>query len=314
MTSGQADVSSEGLGSSSEVTSSEVVAPAFDIVVEFLPSALETSIEVQSSFRRAEAFWETVIVGDLPDVSVRARQACVAGEDAYVEGLIDDLHIFVASKAIDGVDGILGAAGPCLSHSSRNNLPLAGYMEFDSADLQRYADEGRLDEIITHEMGHVLGFGGVLWTYPQTSLGGSPFLVDPTGAEGVSGANPPDTHFVGPHAMAEFDAVGGVQYDGAKVPVENIGGEGTANGHWREDVLGNELMTSFMTNRDGVLSSVTIAALEDMGYTVNYDAAQDYVWPPPTEKGQFNLRTGEELAPVDFGNDVLQIPVKNLDD
>lgn len=283
-------------------------------MVEFLPSALSLNDEIQSSFLRAEAYWETVIIGDLPDVDVRIEQACVADEGAYIQGLVDDLHIFVAAKAIDGVDGVLGAAGPCLSHSSRNSLPIAGYMEFDTADLQRYSDEGRLDEIITHEMGHVLGFGGVLWSFPQESLGGDPFLVDPTDVNG-NDPSPPDTHFVGPHAMAEFDAIGGSAYSGAKVPVENIGGAGTANGHWREDVMGNELMTSFMTERDGVLSSVTIAALEDMGYTVNYEAAENYAWPPPDERGPFSsLRVGEPLAPVDFGNDVLQLPVRNVDD
>lgn len=305
----------ETLGASSDTTSDEnpVATSEFDIVVEFLPSAT-LNAEIESSFLRAEAFWETVIVGDLPDVDVRIQQACVADEGAYIQGMIDDLHIFVAAKAIDGVDGVLGAAGPCLSHSSRNNLPLAGYMEFDTADLQRYSDEGRLDEIITHEMGHVLGFGGVLWSFPQESLGGDPFLVDPTDVNG-NDPSPPDTHFVGPHAMAEFDAIGGSAYSGAKVPVENIGGAGTANGHWREDVMGNELMTSFMTERDGVLSSVTIAALEDMGYTVNYDAAQSYAWPPPDERGPFSsLRAGEPLAPVDFGNDVLQLPMRNVDD
>lgn len=311
-TSAPANSSSESASASSEADSGEDQS-AFDIELEFLSSAGQVSEQVRSSFVEAEAFWENVIVGDLPDVDVRFEQACVPDQDAYVQGLIDDLHIFVAVRSIDGVDGVLGAAGPCLSHSSRNNLPLAGYMEFDSADLDRYADEGRLDEIIIHEMGHVLGFGGVLWGFPQDSLNGDPFLVDPTNVQGGD-PYPPDTHFVGPHAMAEFDAIGGAAYSGAKVPVENVGGEGTANGHWREDVMGNELMTSFMTNREGVLSSVTIAALEDMGYTVNYGAASNYVWPPPEERGGSFLRAGEELSPVDFSHDILQLPMRNVED
>lgn len=298
--------------SSSDATS-EPVTKEFDIVVRFLATAEASSPEVQASFLRAEAFWESIIVGDLPDITVRGSQPCVQDEGAVVEGVVDDLVIFVATKAIDGVDGILGAAGPCLSHSSRQNLPLAGYMQFDSADLQRYSDEGRLDEIIAHEMGHVLGFGGLLWGYPQDVIGGEPFLVDPAEAGGA-GPVLPDTHFIGPNAIAAFDAAGGDNYSGAKVPVENTGGEGTVNGHWREDVMGNELMTSFMTNRDGILSAITIAALEDMGYEVDYSAAQDYAWPPPDERGPFLKRDGTELADVNFGNDVLQIPVRNVDE
>ncbi len=307
------ETSSEQQVTSSEDVETVDVQPEFDIQIEFLSSANQLSAEVQSSFLEAEAFWENVIVGDLPDVDVRFEQACVPDQGAYVQGTIDDLHIFVAARSIDGVDGVLGAAGPCLSHASRNNLPLAGYMEFDTADLQRYADEGRLDEIIIHEMGHVLGFGGVLWTFPQDSLAGDPFLVNPTNVEG-NDPSPPDTHFVGPHAIAEFDAIGGLAYGGAKVPVENVGGAGTANGHWREEIMGNELMTSFMTNREGVLSTVTIAALEDMGYTVNYDAADDYAWPPPDERGGNFLRSGDELSPIDFSNDVLQLPMRNVED
>ncbi len=282
-------------------------------MVEFLPSAQSLNDDVRSAFLRAEAFWERVIVGDLPDINLPRQQVCTADEteSAVLQaGLVDDLHIFVAAQAIDGVDGILGAAGPCLSHSSRNDLPLAGYMRFDTADLQRYSDEDRLDEIIAHEMGHVLGFGGPLWGYPQPSLGGETLLADPAGGGGTP---LPDTHFVGPNAVAEFDAVGGTGYSGAKVPVENTGGQGTVNGHWREDVMGNELMTSFMTNRDGILSSVTIAALEDMGYTVNYAAAEDYMWPPPDPRGALlRAEASEGLAPVNFGNDVLQIPVRDV--
>src|SRR5690606_17165913 len=311
--SGEVVTSSDTSETSSESTAVPQKPSEFDITLEFLGNASQLSDSVRAAFLEAEAFWENVIVGDLPDVEVRFRQACVAEQGAYVEGTIDDLHIFVAARNIDGVDGVLGAAGPCLSHASRNNLPLAGYMEFDTADLQRYANEGRLDEIIIHEMGHVLGFGGVLWGFPQDSLGGEPFLANPTDVQ-RNDPSPPDTHFIGPHAMAEFDAIGGTAYTGAKVPVENIGGAGTANGHWREEVMGNELMTSFMTNREGVLSTVTIAALEDMGYTVNYDAADNYVWPPPDERGRGFLRAGEELSPIDFSNDILQLPMRNVED
>lgn len=293
----------------SDQTSGPPLAFEFDITLEFLPSAQSLEGDIKEAFNRAKAFWENVIVGDLPDVAITRPQVCVSDpeESAVVRSDIDDLHIFVAAKPIDGVDGVLGAAGPCLSHSARNNLPVAGFMQFDTADLRRYADEGRLEEIIAHEMGHVLGFGGLLWSYPQTSLGGQSFLADPSGDQGRR-----DTHFIGPTAIAEFNSVGGSAYDGAKVPVENTGGQGTVNSHWREDVMGNELMTSFMTNRDGLLSRVTIAALEDMGYEVNYAAAEAYVWPPPNERGRF-LKGGEELAPVNFGNDVLQIPIRNIE-
>ena len=72
---------------------------------------------------------------------------------------------------------------------------------------------------------------------------------------------------------------------GNKVPVENCGtspyvspvcGGGTVNGHWREVVLGNELMTGYLNAGSNPLSIASIAAQGDIGYTVNYAAADTY--------------------------------------
>lgn len=284
----------------SDSSTSEPLTPAFDIDLVYLDEA-EASTAVVESFERAEAFWEELIVGDLPDITTR-RQAC-NGPDIYVEGTIDDLQIFVAVGKMDGPDGILGAAGPCLGRPTFDGgLPLAGFMQFDSEDLERYAQQGRLDEVIIHEMGHVLGFGGVLWQEQG-------YLADASD-ENVAR----DTHFTGEKAIAAFDAIGGNAYADAKVPVENIGGQGTANGHWREQVMGNEMMTSYMTNLEAVLSTVTLAALEDMGYEVDYSKAGGYEWPPPDERSSlFSLRTEAELPPIYFGNDILDIPYSTVE-
>jgi hypothetical protein len=123
-----------------------------------------------------------------------------------------------------------------------------------------------------------------------------------------------DTAFEGERALAEFDALVGAEYADARVPVENTGGQGVANGHWRESVFGNELMSPFMSRLDGVLSRVTIASLEDIGYEVSYDAAGDYVWPPPDEPvpggGQFPFGpAGVDTPTIDLSNDALDIPV-----
>ncbi len=282
-----------------DTSTSEPSDPAFDIDLVFLDES-ESSPEVVDSFVRAEAFWEELIIGDLPDITTR-QQAC-NGPDIYVEGTIDDLQIFVAVGMIDGPDGILGAAGPCLGRPTwQGGLPLAGFMQFDSEDLERYAQQGRLDEVIIHEMGHVLGFGGVMWQEQG-------FLADPSDDNVAR-----DTHFTGEKAIAAFDSIGGNAYSDAKVPVENVGGEGTANGHWREEVMGNEMMTSYMTNLEAVLSTVTLAALEDMGYEVDYTKAGGYEWPPPDERsGLFSLRAEPALPAIDFGDDILDLPFTTI--
>jgi hypothetical protein len=175
-------------------------------------------------------------------------------------------------------------------------------MNLDSDDLQAFAEAGRLEEVVLHEMGHVLGIGS-LWE-------GLGFVEAP--ADG-SGAH--DSAFNGASARAAFDEVGGDAYQGgAKVPVENLGSEGEINGHWREAALGSELMTTRMGSSTAALSIVTIASLEDLGYQVSYDAADSYSW--PSEDGVFSLRTvGAPPAPsIDLSSDQLAIVLLEVTD
>ncbi len=121
-----------------------------------------------------------------------------------------------------------------------------------------------------HEMGHVVGFG-TLW-----SLKGR--LQNPSLSGGA------DPFFNGPEAIAAFDRNGGAGYSGgAKVPVENTGGSGTADSHWRESVFDTELLTGFLDG--GVpnpLSVISVASLADLGYLrANYAAANAYVLASP---------------------------------
>ena len=105
---------------------------------------------------------------------------------------------------------------------------------------------------MVHETTHVLGFGP---RWVQLNL-----LDQET-----------DPHFTGPRAIAAFDAAGGADYSGAKVPTQ------PGQGHWRESVFGSELMTSSLfVNRREPLSAITLEALVDMGYHVDLSFADDY--------------------------------------
>ena len=92
----------------------------------------------------------------------------------------------------------------------------------------------------------------------------------------------PDTHFNGLKAVAAFDAAGGSSYTGAKVPVENMGGSGNRDSHWRESVLDNELMTTHivLSSENNPLSAITIQAMADIGYSVDVTQADAYTLPP----------------------------------
>jgi hypothetical protein len=169
-------------------------------------------------------------------------------------------------------------------------------MEFDVDDVEQLEEEGSLQSVILHEMGHVIGFG-TLWT--DLGLLANPSEPDP---------EPPlaDTHFTGADAIAAFNAAGGSSYSGAKVPVMNVGGAGTVNSHWRDGVFDPELMTGFLNAGVNPLSAITVASLADLGYTVDGSAADPFTLDPAFRIA--GPRRGREMV-----NDVISDPIRRMD-
>ena len=102
-----------------------------------------------------------------------------------------------------------------------------------------------------------------------------------------------------------IDDAGGTGYGGAKVPVENTGGPGTRNGHWREAVMGAELMTGWSEEgRTEPLSAITIQSLTDLGYAVDAMAADPYRLP-----GADAAREVDRSRLIPYGNDIWRGPI-----
>jgi hypothetical protein len=195
-------------------------------------------------FNNAAARWEQIIVGDLPSVTFQGR-------------VIDDLSIDVSARSIDGAGGVLGQAAADRFRSG-SQLPYHGFAEFDSADLAQMEANGTLFSVVLHEIGHVLGIG-TLWQ--RLGL--------------VSGAGTSNPLFTGRQATAEYNTLTGTTSRG--IPVENSGGSGTADAHWRESIFTGELMTGYIGPGTRLpLSRVTVASLADLGYQVNINAADAY--------------------------------------
>jgi hypothetical protein len=210
-----------------------------------------------AAFGVAADRWNTAITGDVPDIFINlAANSCGAPHPAVSE-TVDDILIFVTVTSIDGPGKILGSAGPCRIRSG-SNLPVIGVIYLDADDLAGLAASGLLDEVVIHEMGHVLGIG-TLW---PASL--------------VTGSGGTDPFFSGPGAVSQFLAAGGSAYSGSPVPIENTGGAGTKDAHWRESVLATEIMTGWINAGGNPLSRITIASLGDMGYQVDTGAADSY--------------------------------------
>ncbi len=276
--------------SGNPVTFTATGTSAFDIEIQFLSSATASQ---RQAFTDAAERWRAWSPETSRTFRSRPWQTIVARARRQLNQTIDDLLIFVTLEHIDGPGGVLGSAGPCFIRNS-NNLSVLGAMIFDKQDLANIEDAGLLQVLILHEMGHVLGFGS-LW--PTMGLLADPSLPPATGT---------DPHFTGAQAITAFNQVGGNAYTGAKVPVENTGGEGTADGHWRESVFINELMTGFVDLGENPLSVVTVSSLADQGYVVNKVGVDPYSL-------TLSLRALGGRHRFQLGSDLLRIPIRKVD-
>lgn len=257
-----------------------------DAVIAGTPSA-----SLRSAVESAVDTWESIVTTSLPDVDFSTEpipaDTCVAGQPE-VSDIVDDLRIFVRLDSIDGVGGTLANAGPCYRRLA-SGLPVVANITIDTDDLDG-ASSTLMRQLIVHEVGHALGFG-VRWHAFSLLRNAS---LDRFGQEIRP---PPDTHFVGPLAVAAFDVAGGTGYASGKVPVANVGGAGRADGHWRESVLGHELMTPILTvGQAQPLSAITIQSLADLGYGVDVSRAESYTLPRPATS--FALRAQAAAATV----------------
>jgi len=245
-------------------------------------------------FDSAAAHWSRLIYGDVPDIALNVGPGTCTSRAPAINETIDDIVIFAILDSIDGPGKILGQAGPCWIRSV-GFQPIIGVMFFDTADVHNLELSGLFDEVVTHEMGHVLGFG-TIWSTAYLGL--------------IAGAGGSDPHFIGTEALAAFDRIGAAGYSaGAKVPVENTGGSGTRDSHWRESVFGEELMTGYLgaAGVPKLLSVVTVASMGDEGYQVNYAGADAFA----LSFAALRAQAGGQAVPL--VDDILRLPIGVVD-
>ncbi|NOX53014.1 MAG: hypothetical protein GXP27_00970, partial [Planctomycetes bacterium] len=238
----------------------------FDIQVNFLG---EWTASQREAVLAAAQRWERIVIADLPDVNVPGI------------GLVDDLVINAGFAPLDGAGNVLAGSAPTYVRSE-SRLPAAGDLLFDAEDLALLEANGKFETTALHEIGHLLGIGTI---WQDLGL--------------VTGSGSADPQFVGPHAVAAYNALTGGSYSG--VPIENTGGGGNAEHHWRESIFTTELMTGY-AEASGVaepISAVTIASLADLGYVVDMDRAEVFA---PIASPQALAQQGASGSGVSPGN------------
>jgi len=199
-------------------------------------------------FEAAARRWEQVIVGNLPPAVVNGRT-------------IDDLEIRISFEDLGEHTG--GLSAPSEARDAPPHFPITGTSTYNSAKFDPTLQTFWFN-IILHEFAHVLGIGTA---WPSYDAG---FIF-----ENDSGGCSNEYSAPRGRAKAAF-----LEYSGLETAAEN----GNVPpiyvsdcGHWSR-ALKPELMIPGSLPEDPPLklSKITIGALDDLGYEVDYTQADPY--------------------------------------
>lgn len=187
------------------LTAVQPVRAQFDLQITVNPAGFSASqlIVLEDSLDKAEALWERVITGYQPGISLTGVSITVQQgstfADAQVTGTATQFGFRLTTSGRVRVNaGVIDAFG------SWNGTP--GPVDPDP----NFLGLNYVDDILAHEIGHVLGIG-TQWTSNDVySLGSG--------------------RYTGPHGVAAYQA----EFDPntSFVPVELAGSAGTQNTHW----------------------------------------------------------------------------------
>lgn len=213
---------------------------------------IDLSIQVTTptsvdAFVKARSRWMEIITQDLPGQDLNNNSG---GGGGYV----DDLRVRTFEESIDGPGGIVAQARVDeirRDPSTGKVTSVAGIIRFDNDDVAMLMSSSDWEDVILHEMGHVIGFG-LLWPANDLVNGtlGNLQSFDYLGAEGIR-------VWTDDWNCNATDAP----------PVDFFGT------HWNE-CLRNEFMTG--VGPPGPVSTLTLASLEDIGYTVDYALSEAF--------------------------------------
>eukprot|EP00924_Labyrinthula_sp_SR-Ha-C_P016532 maker-scaffold_6-snap-gene-6.12-mRNA-1 protein AED:0.00 eAED:0.00 QI:77/1/1/1/1/1/2/158/408 len=281
--------------------------PTFDDCVAFVSAASRLSSAVGDTVSDLGVTDEDLTLEDFCGTET-ANPITVFSAGENLSGLT--IGVLIAPE--DGPGGTLAAAGPCVFNVD-TELPVIGEMTFDSADTADLSEFNKLNDVVLHEMLHVLGFGSI-WTsildFEGEAITTANLLEDPVfifNAEGlvtgVTHSNQPK--YIGEQGIQafeeltdieeEFVPIQGVTVDG-KVAFNavELEGQGSIDAHLDVDTFYNALMTfafDVEAGEESPLTKVTLASLRDLGYLVNTTIADYYILPTlEKQSGNSKLR------------------------
>ena len=205
---------------------------------------IEVKFETNASGTELEAKHKALV-----ERAARRVEAMITGDVSGGQA-IDNVITVKLKDTGDGVGNNLASAGMSTAYGS--GLAASGQMTIDEDDLDSMITGGYAYGTYIHEIMHAVGFSS---SHPNFS--GSTY----------NGAN----------AIAQYNEIMGTSV--TSLNIEDDGGAGTAGSHWEQDDFSNELMTGYVSLGETPLSKVTVGALDDLGYEVDYNAADPWYGP-----------------------------------
>jgi hypothetical protein len=286
---GTTEISAMSGSATASRTISVAPAPAsFNTDVRYLNLSLPS--QGQADVLAARQLWQSVIRSGGPPDHVRwtSGQLCPTGPNAVpiplnvnIDEPVQSVLVYVQLKALPS--STLAQTTICQDRTA-SHLPVLAVIDISAENLNAMLADGRFKSVIAHEMGHALGFGNE-WA--------------PAGLIDVS--DPSDPVYTGKYGVYAYSHGNFARYfPGRMVPVERGGTAGSVGSHWRESEFDRELMTSVTEDDRSVmpLSVLTIGAMMDLGYVVNFYQAQSdplsFFTPlPAQQRGSGRMTTPE---------------------
>ena len=256
----------------------------FSIELNFLE---DFSAEEKALMQKAVARWEELIVGDLPDLIYREPKHFVTdytGDEVILRPArrVDDLVVYVTSHELDEFAGMTVLLDT--RDAVGGGLPATALLVLDHGLFGRFNYEGGYYSLVLHELGHALGF------VPRYLIDQTTFFADSrkgvTWDEGYlyKGSKSKEVFkrmLVRDHGLSPEVEIHGVPLREAKL----ISGHVPFIGHWRPEIIGDELMIEgWVKPFSTPISELTLAVFEDIGHLVDYSKVDEYHLPPLNHK------------------------------
>lgn len=219
----------------------------FQITLSYNNPALPAS--QKAVFESAAARLQQIIVGDLPGVTLPSGQ------------FIDDIRIQVYVEAM--APNLNGYARALQWRPGNGGLPYEGEIYINSA---RIGNPGIYHTII-HEYLHALGFSSSFFTNFNLA----------------TGLGTPQPLFTGANARREYGSAFAITAPAGVPLYGDLAAPGSYGSHWDTATIGTEIMSvgwDTMSRALRPFSRITVGALQDLGYQVNYAAADPFTPPP----------------------------------